>query len=101
MLKRGTNRPAACWLWRLEHDENEFQCVIGLEPQGFQARFQLNGTLLSEYMFGSWAEASAFAEQRRRTFESRGYRDSQMKRRPLLASSPFVRFHRRDEHVAH
>jgi hypothetical protein len=87
MLERRTNwQSAACWRWRLEHDGHEFQCVIGLEQHGFQARFLFNGKLLSEYMFGSWAEASSFAGQRRSDFESKGYRESQMKRRHLLAS---------------
>lgn len=85
MLERRTNwQPSTC-LWRLEHDGHEFQCVIGLEGHGFQARFLFNGKLLSEYMFGSWAEALAFAGQRRSRLESKGYLDSVMKRRPLVA----------------
>jgi len=86
MLERRTNWQPGTWLWRLEHDGHEFQCVIGLEEHGFQARFLFNGRLLSEYMFGGWAEALAFAGQRRSTLESKGYLDSGMKRRPLVAS---------------
>ena len=81
MLERRTNGQAGAWLWRLRHDGHEFQCVIGLEEHGFQTRFLFNGKLLSEYMFGSWAEASAFAGQRRLNLESKGYMESAMKRR--------------------
>ncbi len=85
MLERRTNQQSGAWLWRLKHDGHEFQCVIGLEGHGFQARFLFNDKLLSEYMFGSWAEALAFAGQRRSRLESKGYLDPVMKRRPLVA----------------
>lgn len=81
MLERRINRQSDAWLWRLRHDGHEFQCVIGLDEHGFQTRFLFNGNLLSEYMFGSWAEASAIARQRRNNLESKGYLDSVMRRR--------------------
>jgi hypothetical protein len=83
-LERRTDWQSALrWQWRLKHGRHEFQCLIAPETPGFQVRFLFNGRLFSEYMFGSWSDASAFAGQRRSDFESRGYRDPQSKRRSM------------------
>jgi hypothetical protein len=86
MFERRFNWQTAAWLlWRLERHGQNIQCIIGLQPHGFQGRYVCNGRLLYEYMFETWAEAASWARQRRLDLEAKGWIDATSLQRPGVA----------------